>query len=582
MKILLLNPRIDAGHNVAKSLRSRGVAVLFPQDTQEAWEMLQLHGSTVDLAIIDREIDQKQGGIDLVARIKKDPAQADLPLILTSSEWTDAEFAAHQQTPQGAHAYLRNPVTEASLFPVIEGVLGTMPGATVLEPTPAPMSNPVQETAIFLDAPSGTKSELILQESGFPGGKTSIQLEAPSIVPSLQTSAGKTRTQVKAAPESSLVMSTAVDVPVLESAEDAGTSTGGQGITLEAPSASISLDALPGTQVDLAQPLAELLAAGPLLQPEQPQQVTDQDAEPRLDLGQAGPEHGSEPGPELVQELPYLFGSSAGSQQSSSHVSALSALAQPLGDAVVPGGAAQAPDVETLKKYLLLREQDVAALSTQLRTARDQVQSLEQSLRSERSRTDELEHLSDDQKKRLDESERLKAIALEALQGEITELKFQMKAKADKARLLELQVKDAAQETERLKERVRQDIRKIRMREKELENRLEIMKKDSEALIGARENKIIELKRKLDLIEFNMDLLQDQYTREKETSKKLREQLARAAKVLRVAGGILGDGAGKALAAELGLADAESGASGAQGTQGTLDKEDSESDQAAS
>ena len=92
---------------------------------------------------------------------------------------------------------------------------------------------------------------------------------------------------------------------------------------------------------------------------------------------------------------------------------------------------------------------------------------------------------------------------------------------------------------ERLKDRVRMDIRKIRVREKELENRLEIMKKDSEALITARENKIIELKRKLDLLEFNMDLLQDQYAREKDSTAKLREKLARAAQVVRVAGGLL-------------------------------------------
>jgi hypothetical protein len=99
---------------------------------------------------------------------------------------------------------------------------------------------------------------------------------------------------------------------------------------------------------------------------------------------------------------------------------------------------------------------------------------------------------------------------------------------------------------ERIKERVRVDIRKIRVREKELENRLEIMKKDSEVLMGARESKIVELKRKLDLLEFNMDLLQDQYAREKESSATLRERLAKAAQVVRVAGGLLDNPGGAA------------------------------------
>src|SRR4029077_11183068 len=127
----------------------------------------------------------------------------------------------------------------------------------------------------------------------------------------------------------------------------------------------------------------------------------------------------------------------------------------------------------------------------------------------------------------------------QSLENEVNEVKFQLKTKTDKVRVMEAQVREATEEMEHLKNRVRSDIRKIRVREKDLENRLEIMKKDSEALIGARETKIIELKRKLDLLEFNMDLLQDQYNREKENSVHLRERLAKAAQVVRVAGGLL-------------------------------------------
>ena len=58
--------------------------------------------------------------------------------------------------------------------------------------------------------------------------------------------------------------------------------------------------------------------------------------------------------------------------------------------------------------------------------------------------------------------------------------------------------------------------------------------------MGARENKIIELKNGFE--EFNMDLLQDQHTREKEHSTRLRERLAKAAQVVRVAGGLLDTG----------------------------------------
>ena len=218
---------------------------------------------------------------------------------------------------------------------------------------------------------------------------------------------------------------------------------------------------------------------------------------------------------------------------------------QAMGDAVVPGGAAHSPDTETLKKYLMLREQDVAVLSTQLRTMQEQLAAMEEQVRMERARASELSHLVQEQAKRISDFDREKTAAVDEMQSEIDEVKFQLRARSDKGKLVEGRMREKDDEIDRLKERVRSDIRKIRVHEKELENRLEILKKDSEALIAARESKIIELKRKVDLLEFNMDLLQNQQAKEKENSANLRERLAKAAQIVRVAGGLL-DSEGKA------------------------------------
>ena len=101
--------------------------------------------------------------------------------------------------------------------------------------------------------------------------------------------------------------------------------------------------------------------------------------------------------------------------------------------------------------------------------------------------------------------------------------------------MLEQRVKEAVQEIERIRERVRVDMRRIRVREKELENRLEITTKDSEVLIAARENKIIDLKRKIDLSEFNLDLLQDKLQMEYEKNKELKDRLAKVGSAMKVA-----------------------------------------------
>ena len=125
MKILFLNPHIDAQHQIAKSLEQRGFAILFPLNADEAWQMVQLHGSSLELAIIHREgYRGGDDGVNLLNRLKADPAQTDLPVILSSQVWSDSEFARHQETPQGANAYLRWPYDDLNLFRMIDAVFG--------------------------------------------------------------------------------------------------------------------------------------------------------------------------------------------------------------------------------------------------------------------------------------------------------------------------------------------------------------------------------------------------------------------------------------------------------------------------
>jgi hypothetical protein len=246
----------------------------------------------------------------------------------------------------------------------------------------------------------------------------------------------------------------------------------------------------------------------------------------------------------MASEMPYLYNrddrlASGSATAQGENVPSLLGAFPPLGDAVVPGGAADAPDFETMKKYLFLRERDVAVLSQQLKTARDRSEELDAKLRRERARAQELEHQVQDTGRKLAEKERRGSTLEEQLRAELEEARFQLKAKSDKARLLEASVREAQEEIGRLKERVRQDIRRIRVREKELENRLEILKKDSEVLISAREAKIVELKRRVDLLEFNGDLIQEKLNREQAAAAGLRERLGKAAQVVRVVSGLL-------------------------------------------
>ncbi|MGK5082497.1 hypothetical protein WDW37_04250 [Bdellovibrionota bacterium FG-1] len=504
MKVLLLNPHVDAKNSLVQILQAHGYAVILPANAEEAGLMLSLHGNSIDLAVVHREDSinkDNENGLKFVTQLKADPLQSDLPFIITSQVWGDAEFVRHQATAQGANAYLKWPFDANMLNQTIRAVFGTE------APPQVEFSSPSIPTAV------GHTHELVLEEvSSVLGGQavqpetdTSIRLEAPEF-----------------------------DLPTAESL--APESSAPEPLSLDAPSL-----VLEPSQVEL--PSLPMLEFGDIELPSEPEPPQP----PLGDLGQQGNDA------DAAEQMPYLYESSQG------HPHAAAVFAQPLGDAVVPGGAAHSPDIETLKKYLLLREQDVGVLSNQLQATQDQMRSIEQAFREERAKNIELTHISQGQKQKLEQFESEKNHALDGLQGELAELRFQLKAKTDKARIMDSQVREATDEMEHLKERVRSDIRKIRVREKDLENRLEIAKKDAEALLSARENKIIELKRKLDLLEFNMDLLQDQHAREKENSQKLRERLSKAAQVVRVAGGLLDN---PAEAAQLAAALAEDEASG--------------------
>jgi CheY-like chemotaxis protein len=533
MKILFLNPHIDAQHKVAQALKARGIALLFPTNAEEGWQVLGLHASSVDLAIIHRE-GAKGGdpGVELLYKIKKDPSQADLPIIFTSETWNSAQCASHQQTRMGANAYLNWPFDETELLKTIDSIFAaTQSGITSLPP-----KGPSLEVIEHPKVGAPASGEFILEDpAGFlppelatnQGGVTIIRLESE---------------------ESAALEEPPPELP-------SGAVSVSEGAPLELTGIELSVEAsVPVAKNPVHQESGSSLSVPPSVEISMVMEKSEEDdrfsvsknttvevAPKAEDLEIIGDS-------ELEQEMPYLFSkeekSKAAGNSASGSESFARAFTHAVGDAVVPGGAVNAPDVETLKKYLNLREQDVAALSVQLKAARDELSTLKSQYNAEKSHAEQMEFTVSDQKRKIEDFEREKVLALEGVQAELGELRFQNKAKADKAKLLETQVREASQEIDRLKERVRSDIRKIRVRERELENKLEISKKDSEAILTSRENKIIELKRKLDLLEFNMDLLQDRYAREKENSTKLREKLVKAAQVVRVAEGLLDEPSG--------------------------------------
>jgi DNA-binding NarL/FixJ family response regulator len=241
---------------------------------------------------------------------------------------------------------------------------------------------------------------------------------------------------------------------------------------------------------------------------------------------------------EAAKDLPYLFSGMAPATATATASGATRVVQTAPTISPLKGGALS-NDVETLKKYLAMREQDVSVLTAQLTYAKDELLKSEDTIKRLSLENEDLfKQLNDVRRQMGQHQQEMRSIA-RSRDGDLDQLRFEIKSKIDRIKFLEDRIEDSSKQYEHLKERVRVDIRKIRVREKELESKLEILKKDSETLIAARENKILELKRKLDLLEFNYDTLLDQNEAEKQNVVKVKEKLERINKVLKLAGGII-------------------------------------------
>lgn len=148
----------------------------------------------------------------------------------------------------------------------------------------------------------------------------------------------------------------------------------------------------------------------------------------------------------------------------------------------------------------------------------------------------------------LDEKKIELTIIRKKLNEEINELKDRIKLFDEKKLILEEKNRILAQELDKASQKNKIDLKKVQMRERELEQRLELLKADAETQIRNRDLKILELKRKIDAMEFDMESISQQEKRSVESRFELEDKLEKAIKTLRTAITVLEDDSEKSAA----------------------------------
>ena len=513
MKVLFVDSSAEVQQKILEPLRKDGWIALRARNAEDAERMMILHEDGVEALVVNEKF---------VSFAEK----RDLPYVVLTQTWNETQIMKHQNVQKPGFAYLSSSVAVSDIRGALESysqgmynagsmkATGTdgptrMTGSLSLEDFSDVMKKPevtrasVTNSRVTLEAPSlligGEDATKILnvtntQMEGLLGDiqlGEPIQLgEAKEFKPSLEATE----------PELVVEFPKSSSSPKLEFNLEVGTNTALEVQSVQAGAHSL----LEESGIEGLPPLENLddLSAGDL-----------------SDMS-------------LSDDLPTELPDSMSPQLSSS-------MADISQFSVSPSARSMPGDVETLKSYLALREQDVAVLTGQVRSSQERIHQLEVQLKIEKARSAELQHIAQKQEQQIKNFDQDKQVELEVLSRQVDDATAQLKERTDKLRSVEVKLKFTIDEIDKVKERVRVDIRRIRVREKELENQLEILKKDSAALLIARDEKIVELKRKLDLLEFNMELIQEQYNKERHVSEELRNRLKDASIAMRQAGGYL-------------------------------------------
>ncbi|MBC76531.1 MAG: hypothetical protein CME64_11005 [Halobacteriovoraceae bacterium] len=122
---------------------------------------------------------------------------------------------------------------------------------------------------------------------------------------------------------------------------------------------------------------------------------------------------------------------------------------------------------------------------------------------------------------------------------QLEDMSYRLELSEEKRMILEEKNKRLEQENENLRKKTSGDLNKIKSRERELENKLELLKADTDLQIKNRDFKILELKRKIDSLEFDMESIQLKEKKTVDNKYAMEERMERVINTLRRAIGEL-------------------------------------------
>ncbi|MEO5668862.1 MAG: hypothetical protein ABIR96_12450 [Bdellovibrionota bacterium] len=210
---------------------------------------------------------------------------------------------------------------------------------------------------------------------------------------------------------------------------------------------------------------------------------------------------------------------------------------EPSVDSEVSGEAPA--DMRTMQKYAALKERDAREKEATIQVLKGQVAKLDTKLSRSEAERRRLSLSNDEMKTQLSTLEESLSQKQFHLQKSDSSHQEELRALSLRLDNAVFQASKAQNKLEEFRERVRTDFVKIRAQERELFNKLELQKRDAEALLASKDEQLLNQKREIDRLQYESETLRERLMEETEKAEERASRLTRAVQSLRLANDML-------------------------------------------
>ena len=180
-----------------------------------------------------------------------------------------------------------------------------------------------------------------------------------------------------------------------------------------------------------------------------------------------------------------------------------------------------------------LNTEDSMRFQATIRSLREEREELLAQIKTLKADAKEFEQDNLTLKANLDEAKIEITILRKRHMVELEDLKYRLTMSEEKKALSDEKARQADARREKLEQKVRIDFNQVKQREKELESKLELLSMDVDSQVQSRDQKILELRRKIDALEFNMENASIKEQKSLDDKRKLEDRLNKIMKTLR-------------------------------------------------